>query len=125
MKRYSDLMQNGTVKCANEQCGYNYKGVCCHFASANENDSVNEVCAGEVMKDTMHQSPQVKFDAAGCKLTKKQTEEYLEMLYQLITLVDGETSKVLFSISQSLRSYSRSVPDATEKKKVVLPKRRT
>lgn len=94
MKRYSDLMKNGVVKCSVEKCSFNAEGICCCFASANEDDKKNTVCLGKIPAAKSEPLHIGYFRSDFSEVSSERLREYAEMLEELSYCVDTSSSGV-------------------------------
>lgn len=94
MKRYSDLMKNGVVKCSVEKCSFNAEGKCCYFASANEDDKKNTICEGKIpcaKSEPLHVG---YFRSDFSKVSSERLSEYLEIFEELSYCVNTSSGNV-------------------------------
>lgn len=94
MKRYSDLMKNGVVKCSVDKCSFNAEGRCHCFASANENDKRNTVCEGKIPAAKSEPLHIGYFRSDFSKVSSERLSEYLEMFEELSYCVDASSGSV-------------------------------
>ena len=94
MKRYSDLMKNGVVKCSVEKCSFNAEGVCCCFASANEDDKRNTVCEGKIPSAKSEPLHIGYFRSDFSEVSSERLSEYLEMFEELSYCIDTSSGGV-------------------------------
>lgn len=94
MKRYSDLMKNGVIRCDKEECVYCYDGKCCHFASPNENDGSNDVCQGKYPSKKAEPMKIGYFRTDFSDVDTDTLIAYKEMFDNLATCMDLESPNV-------------------------------
>ena len=94
MKRYSDLMKNGVVKCSVEECSFNTGGRCCCFASANEDDKRNTVCEGKIPVAKSEPLHIGYFRSDFSEVSSERLSEYLEMFEELSYCLDTSSRGV-------------------------------
>ena len=110
MKRYSDLMKNGVVKCSVEECSFNAGGKCCYFASANEDDKKNTVCEGKIPAEKSEPLHIGYFRSDFSGISSERLSEYLEMFEELSYCVDASSGgvtdawKVMYHFASLVRS---------------------